>query len=111
MSDEYRPASRAPAQSSSRSRRSIGSPPVSASWRTPSRRACMNVLIQCSVSSSRRYRSPPISSGFEQYGQCSGHWYESSAISVAGLGGIDHEPSLRHGVDQLEDVVAEVGAL
>ena len=31
MSDEYRPASRAPAHSSTRSRRSIGSPPVSAS--------------------------------------------------------------------------------
>src|SRR5918995_4014553 len=52
-----------------------------------------------------------MSTGFEQYGQCSGHWYESSAISVAGLGAIDHEPSLRHGVDQLEDVVADVGAL
>ena len=42
ISDEYRPASRAPAQSSTRSRRSIGSPPVSASCRTPSARASRN---------------------------------------------------------------------
>src|ERR687886_730426 len=111
MSDEYSSASRAPAQSSTRSRRSIGSPPVSASWRTPSRRASMNVRIQCSVSSSLRYRSPPMSSGFEQYGQCRGHRYDSSAISVDGLGCIDHESSLRHRVDELENVVADVSSL
>jgi hypothetical protein len=46
MSDEYRPASRAPAHSSSRSRRSIGSPPVSASCRTPSARASRNARSQ-----------------------------------------------------------------
>src|SRR6188472_122849 len=51
-------------------------------------------------------------SGVEQYGQCSGHWEESSAISVDGLGGcIDHESSLRHGVEQLVNVVAKVGAV
>ena len=74
MSDEYRPASRAAAHSSTRSRRSIGSPPVSASCRTPSARASSNARIQCSVSSSWRYVSAPMCSGFEQYGQCSGHW-------------------------------------
>src|SRR3954471_17892310 len=50
-------------------------------------------------------------SGFEQYGQCNGHWYESSATSVDGLGGIDHESSLGHGADQFDDVVADVGAV
>src|SRR4051794_30508932 len=51
-----------------------------------------------------------MSSGFEQYGQCSGHWYESSAISVNGLrGGIHHQPSLSQGADQLVDVVANIG--
>src|SRR5919202_4069499 len=32
-------------------------------------------------------------------------------MSVEGLGGIDHESSLRHRVDQLEDVVADISAL
>ena len=38
----------------------------------------------------------PMSSGFEQYGQWSGHWYESSAIEASsGLGGcIDHHSLL-----------------
>src|SRR5215204_1313865 len=53
-----------------------------------------------------------MSSGFEQYGQWSGHWYESSAISVAGLSScIDHESSLCQAVDQAFNVVAEIGAL
>src|SRR4051794_5416148 len=112
MSDEYRPTSRAPAHSSTRSRRSIGSPPVSASCSTPSRRASLKTRSQCSVSSSPRYRSPPMSTGFEQYGQCSGHWYESSAISVDGLDGIDHhEPLLCHRLHQFAHVVAHIGAL
>ena len=74
ISDEYRSASRATAHSSTRSRRSIGSPPVSASWSTPRRCASPKARIQCSVSSSERYRPPPMSTGLEQYGQCNGHW-------------------------------------
>src|SRR3954451_21879420 len=112
MSDEYSSASRAPAHSSTRSRRSIGSPPVSASWSTPSARASRNARSQCSVSSSSRYVSPPMCSGLEQYGQCSGHWYDSSAIRVDGLGGcIDHQSFLGQGGDELDDVVADVGAV
>ncbi len=79
---EYSPAARAAAVSSSRSLRSIGSPPVRASCTTPSARASRKTRVQCSVSSSARQRSPPMSTGFEQYGQCSGHWYVSSATSV-----------------------------
>src|SRR3954471_15506356 len=110
MSDEYSSASRAPAHSSTRSPRSIGSPPVSASWSTPSPRASRNARSQCSVSSSWRYVSPPMCRGLEQYGQCSGHWYDSSATSVDGLGGgIDHESFLGHGIEQFGDVVADVG--
>src|SRR6478752_105781 len=53
-----------------------------------------------------------MSVGFEQYGQCSGHWYESSAISVLGLGGcIDHQSLLRHRLDEPSHVVAEIGAV
>src|SRR5262245_48326897 len=52
-----------------------------------------------------------MSSGFEQYGQCSGHWYESSAISVDGLVSIDDESLLRQGFHEFHDVVSDVGAL
>src|SRR3954447_8735246 len=52
-----------------------------------------------------------MSTGLEQYGQCSGHWYESSATSVYGLGaGIDHQSLLRHAAEQLAHVVGYVGA-
>src|SRR3954447_11214044 len=52
-----------------------------------------------------------MSTGLEQYGQCSGHWYESSATSEYGLGaGIDHQSLLRHAAEQLTHVVGHVGA-
>src|ERR1700755_1311996 len=50
--------------------------------------------------------------GFEQYGQCSGHWYDSSAISVDGLGGGIYDQALvRHRLDEPSHVVAEIGAV
>src|SRR6201985_3991451 len=53
-----------------------------------------------------------MSSGLEQYGQCSGHWYDSSAISVNGLGaGIDQQSSRRHPVDELAHVFGEIGVV
>ena len=55
ISDEYRPGLARAAHSSTRSRRSIGSPPVSASCRTPSAaRLAERSRIQSSVSSSWR---------------------------------------------------------
>jgi hypothetical protein len=51
-----------------------------------------------------------MSIGFEQYGQWSGHRYDSSAISVDGLGScIDHKSFPSQRVDEASNVVADIG--
>src|SRR4051794_40020445 len=59
-----------------------------------------------------------MSSGFEQYGQWSGQWYVSSAMSVYGRGGapplpgcIDHQPARAEAVEEVAHVVAHVRAV
>src|SRR5580765_1638797 len=88
-----------------------GSPPVSASWSTPSSPASWNTRTQSSVGSSSLYLASPIESGFEQYGQWSGHLYESSAMRRSGLGvGIDDHSPVRELDEEVFDVVVDVGA-
>src|SRR5688500_13933104 len=105
----YSPAPRAWSTSSSRSRRTSGSPPESPSWSTPRARASVNTRFQSPVVSSAAERAR--SSGLEQYGQCSGQRCVSSASRVVGLGDIAHQLALRELPQVLEHVALHVRAV
>src|SRR4051794_13263431 len=87
---------------SSRSFRSSGSPPDRPSWRTPSDRASLNTRFHSSVVSSASARIS--SSGLEQYGQCSGQRWVSSASSVVGRSAGTDQLPLGHGVEVFSHV-------
>src|SRR5262245_19119995 len=107
----YSPAALAARVRISAALRTSGSPPVSASWSTPSSAASPNTRHQSSVGSSSAYLLSPIESGFEQYGQWSGHLYDSSAMRRSGLGvGIDDHSPVRELDEEVLDVVVDVGA-
>src|SRR5580658_9750632 len=99
----YSPSPWACAASTSRSLRASGSPPESPSCSTPSSRASVKTLVHSSVLSSPS--APTMASGFEQYGQCSGHRWVSSASSVVGRLAVTDELLL----GELGQILGDIG--
>src|SRR5688500_19967799 len=95
--------------SSSRSFRTIGSPPERPSCSTPSPRAWVKTRFQSSVASSPSARI--ISSGLEQYGQWSGQRWVSSASNVVGRSVVTDQLPLRQMRQILGDVGGDVGLI
>src|SRR5579862_3917191 len=94
---------------SSRSLRSMGSPPDNPSCSTPSARASESTRFQSSVDNSADARAR--STGFEQYGQWSGQRYVRSANNVVGGLGINNQLPLDKGRDVLGDIGAHIRAV